>query len=79
LDIFWQSHDPTSKCGRQYRSAIWYFDDEQKRLAEESLAKVQAEIKGTIRTAVEPAKTFYDAEDYHQQYIAKQNGNCFLM
>lgn len=80
LDVFWTEHDPTQMnrqgpdVGRQYRSAIFVHDDEQKAAALESLAKLQA--AGTYRrpivTVIEGATQFYEAEDYHQQYLEKR-------
>jgi peptide-methionine (S)-S-oxide reductase len=89
LRIFWENHDPTqgmrqgNDVGTQYRSAIYYFDDAQKEAAEASRAMFEAEIAkegyGEITTEIEAAPTFYYAEDYHQQYLAKNpNGYCGL-
>jgi len=79
LDIFWQNIDPTqadgqfADRGRQYRTAIFYHTDEQKQLAGASKAKLAASGKFTkpIVTSVDPATTFYPAEDYHQDYYKK--------
>jgi peptide-methionine (S)-S-oxide reductase len=87
LKVFWETHDPTqgmrqgNDVGTQYRSAIYTFDDEQRRLAEASRAAYQerlsAEGYGPITTEVAEAPTFYYAEDYHQQYLHKvPNGYC---
>jgi peptide-methionine (S)-S-oxide reductase len=87
LKIFWESHDPTqgmrqgNDVGTQYRSAIYVLDDEQKREALESKRKYQVRLseagKGEITTDVLDAPTFYYAEDYHQQYLAKNpDGYC---
>ena len=79
LEIFWRNIDPTQKdaqfCdhGSQYRSAIFYHDDEQRRLAEASrnaLAKNKP-FKGEIVTQIVKADAFYPAEDYHQDYHTK--------
>ena len=89
LRIFWENHDPTqgmrqgNDVGTQYRSAIYYFDDEQKDAAEASRAMFQGELTkdgfGEITTEIEAAPAFYYAEDYHQQYLAKNpNGYCGL-
>jgi peptide-methionine (S)-S-oxide reductase len=89
LRIFWENHDPTqgmrqgNDVGTQYRSAIFCFDDAQKAAAEASREMFQAELKeagyGEITTEIEAAPTFYYAEDYHQQYLAKNpNGYCGL-
>jgi peptide-methionine (S)-S-oxide reductase len=84
LKVFWESHDPTqgmrqgNDVGTQYRSGIYPFNDEQRKLAEESLRGYQAELTraghGRISTEIKPAGDFYYAEDYHQQYLAKNPG-----
>jgi peptide-methionine (S)-S-oxide reductase len=84
LDAFWSLHDPTTKdrqgpdFGSQYRSAIFFHDDEQEKLAHESINEVDASgvFRNKIVTQVAPAVTFYPAEDYHQQYIEKQGATC---
>jgi peptide-methionine (S)-S-oxide reductase len=80
LDLFWQNHDPTTlnrqgpDVGTQYRSAIFYKTDEQKEIAEKS--KNALGTRGLFRrpivTEILPAKDFYPAEDYHQQYLEKR-------
>ena len=80
LDAFWKMHDPTTRdrqgpdVGSQYRSVIFYHDDEQKRLAEESKAAQDASklYRGPIVTLIQPAGPFYEAEDYHQRYLEKR-------
>jgi peptide-methionine (S)-S-oxide reductase len=87
LRVFWESHDPTqgmrqgNDMGTQYRSAIYYHSEAQKIAAESSLAAYQQELQksgfGTITTEVAAAPEFYYAEDYHQQYLAKNpDGYC---
>ena len=81
LKIFWESHDPTqgmrqgNDFGTQYRSGIYYFGDAQRQAAEASRDMFQQALNakhyGDITTEVLPAPTFYYAEDYHQQYLAK--------
>ena len=89
LKVFWESHDPTqgmrqgNDVGTQYRSGIYCYGDEQKRLAEASRDVFQRELSaarhGKITTEILPAPEFYYAEDYHQQYLAKNpNGYCGL-
>jgi peptide-methionine (S)-S-oxide reductase len=74
LDIFWQSHDPTTlnrqgaDRGTQYRSIILYADEKQKSAAEKSRQKAQAKLKDPIVTEIVPLETFWKAEDYHQGY-----------
>jgi len=78
LGIFFATHDPTTlnrqgaDVGTQYRSGVFYHDAEQKRIAEEVIAKLDAAhlFPGKIVTEVTPASTFYPAEDYHQDYFA---------
>jgi peptide-methionine (S)-S-oxide reductase len=78
LAVFWNNHDPTTPnrqgpdVGSQYRSLIFYYDDEQKELALKSKEKVQKRFNREIVTEIVPATTFYQAEDYHQQYLAKR-------
>jgi peptide-methionine (S)-S-oxide reductase len=79
LEVFWRNIDPTTPnrqfcdVGTQYRSAIFYHDETQKRLAEESKAALEASKKLTSRvlTEIVPASTFYPAEEYHQHYYKK--------
>ena len=89
LKTFWESHDPTqgmrqgNDVGTQYRSGIYTFDVEQRAAAESSREAYQDELNragyGTITTEILDAPTFYYAEDYHQQYLAKNpNGYCGL-
>jgi peptide-methionine (S)-S-oxide reductase len=84
LRTFWENHDPTqgmrqgNDVGTQYRSGIYYFDDAQRAAAERSRDMFQAELAkaryGRITTEIQPAPEFYYAEDYHQQYLAKNPG-----
>ena len=84
LQIFWESHDPTqgmrqgNDIGTQYRSAVYYFDEHQQQAIEQTreLYQHQLEQEGycSITTEVAPAPRFYYAEDYHQQYLAKNPG-----
>jgi peptide-methionine (S)-S-oxide reductase len=87
LKVFWESHDPTqgmrqgNDVGTQYRSAIYTTDAEQRAAAEASLRTYQTRLsgagRGTITTEIREAPPFYYAEDYHQQYLAKNpNGYC---
>ncbi len=89
LRVFWESHDPTqgmrqgNDVGTQYRSAIYVHGDEQKRRAELSRDAYQQALAraghGAITTELVDAPPFYYAEDYHQQYLAKNpNGYCGL-
>ncbi len=84
LKMFWESHDPTqgmrqgNDIGTQYRSVIFTTSPDQQRLAQETRQAYQQRLDtsgfGTITTGIEPAPAFYFAEDYHQQYLAKNPG-----
>ena len=84
LQVFWESHDPTqgmrqgNDAGTQYRSAVYTSGDAQQAAARYSLAAYEAELKkaghSAITTEILPLTTFYYAEDYHQQYLAKNAG-----
>jgi len=79
LEVFWKNIDPTTRdrqfcdVGDQYRTAIFYADDQQKQQAEASLARLSAttDLPAPIVTAIEPLQAFYPAEDYHQDYYRK--------
>jgi peptide-methionine (S)-S-oxide reductase len=78
LQVFFSVHDPTTlnrqgnDIGTQYRSAIFYHDDEQKRVAEETIREIETEgiWDAPIVTEVVPFEKFWPAEDYHQEYFA---------
>ncbi|ACO80611.1 Peptide methionine sulfoxide reductase [Azotobacter vinelandii CA] len=84
LKVFWEIHDPTqgmrqgNDIGTQYRSAIYCFDASQRASAEASRERFQAELAkagyGPVTTEIADAPPFYYAEDYHQQYLAKNPG-----
>jgi peptide-methionine (S)-S-oxide reductase len=77
LEVFWNTHDPTTLNkqgadeGTQYRSAVFYHNDEQKKVAEAYKKQLEAShvYKNPIVTEITPASTFYAAEDYHQNYF----------
>jgi peptide-methionine (S)-S-oxide reductase len=77
LDHFWRNVDPFAKdrqfcdSGKQYRSAIFYRNDEEKKLAEASKKAVEDRFKRKVETEITPASTFYAAEDYHQDFYLK--------
>jgi len=89
LNIFFTIHDPTTlnrqgnDVGPQYRSGIWYHSDEQKRIAEETIKRIDNEglYQNKIVTEVTPASTFWVAEDYHQNYFANNpnQGYCAVV
>ena len=84
LRTFWENHDPTqgmrqgNDVGTQYRSGIYYFDEAQRAEAERSRDAYQRQLGdagyGAITTEIVPAPEFYYAEEYHQQYLAKNPG-----
>ncbi|QSG06297.1 peptide-methionine (S)-S-oxide reductase MsrA [Halapricum desulfuricans] len=85
LEVFFKVHDPTTKdrqgpdVGSQYRSIVLYHDDEQRRQVEGFLERLNEEVyDGAIVTEVEPLETFYEAEEYHQDYYDKNpaDGYC---
>ena len=87
LKAFWEGHDPTqgmrqgADVGTQYRSAIYYYSDAQRKAAEQSRDMYQQRLTaagfGPVTTEIAPAPEFYFAEDYHQQYLAKNpRGYC---
>lgn len=73
LAIFWKYHDATSPTSPQYRSAIYYHSQEQRRLAEKTLAEEASKTVKPICTAVEKASRFTNAENYHQKYFLRQH------
>ncbi|HET7293506.1 MAG TPA: peptide-methionine (S)-S-oxide reductase MsrA [Vicinamibacteria bacterium] len=89
LRVFWESHDPTqgmrqgNDVGTQYRSAVYYHGQAQRDVTEASRETYQRELGaagfGPVTTEIAPAQEFYYAEDYHQQYLAKNpDGYCGL-
>jgi peptide-methionine (S)-S-oxide reductase len=78
LKVFWKIHNPTQinrqgpDVGSQYKSVIFYYDSEQKKLAEESLRAEEKNLGKKIVTEIISAKTFYKAENYHQDYLEKK-------
>jgi peptide-methionine (S)-S-oxide reductase len=84
LKLFWENHDPTqgmrqgNDVGTQYRSGIYYYDDAQRAAAEASRDAYQERLSaagfGRITTEILPVPDFYYAEEYHQQYLAKNPG-----
>jgi peptide-methionine (S)-S-oxide reductase len=89
LKVFWENHDPTqgmrqgNDVGSQYRSGIYYYDEAQRETAVRSRDQYQHRLSsagyGAITTEIIPAPEFYYAEDYHQQYLAKNpDGYCGL-
>lgn len=90
LDTFWAAHDPTtlnrqgSDAGTQYRSVIFYHDDEQRKAALKSKERIDksGELKGKVVTEIIPLEKFYTAEEYHQNYYERNkslNSYCALV
>ena len=87
LNVFWENHDPTQlnrqgpDYGTQYRSAIFYHSPEQEQAAKASKEKLakSGQFNRPIVTQIVPATTFYEAEDYHQQYLEKRGlASCHI-
>jgi peptide-methionine (S)-S-oxide reductase len=78
LDVFWHKHNPTQRnrqgwdIGDQYRSVVFFHDEAQREAAERSKESEQVRYRKPIVTLIEPAPAFYEAEDYHQQYLEKR-------
>ena len=80
LETFWSNHNPTTRnrqgfdIGSQYRSAIFFHSPEQEEAARKAVSRLDAEgrWRNPIVTQIEPAPEFYEAEDYHQQYLEKR-------
>jgi len=87
LDVFFEVHDPTTldrqgnDVGEQYRSVIFYADDDQRKIAEETILELTAAkaFPEPIATTVEPASKFYLAEDYHQNYYNENSRQPYCM
>jgi len=85
LEVFWNNHNPTTlnrqgpDVGSQYRSAIFYHSPEQEAEARRSKDEAKAHFPRPIVTEIEPAQTFWRAEEYHQQYLEKRGlANCHI-
>ena len=85
LKIFWKNHNPTTlnrqgpDVGTQYRSVIFYYSDLQKGSAKKSMEETQSNFSDLIVTQIIPKDRFYRAEEYHQNYLNKNNlGSCSL-
>lgn len=80
LEVFWSIHDPTQvnrpgpDIGKQYRSAIFYHNERQKKAALKSKKEQQNKLKQKIATEIVSVKDFYKAEEYHQKYMEKMKG-----
>ncbi|MDA9748631.1 peptide-methionine (S)-S-oxide reductase MsrA [Pelagibacteraceae bacterium] len=84
IDHFWKCHDPTTlnrqgpDIGTQYRSAIFYYDETQKKIAENSKDKYSKKNNIKIVTEISEVKNYYKAEEYHQRYILKTGLHCAI-
>lgn len=84
VELFWYAHDPTTlnrqgnDVGPQYRSVIYYTNDEQKKIAEASVKEHQKEFSDPIVTEIAPLKNFYAAEDYHQDFANKNPNQGYV-
>ncbi len=84
LDHFWKCHDPTTlnmqgpDIGTQYRSVIFYFDENQKKISHESKLAYSKKSNLNIVTEISKAKEYYKAEEYHQKYIQKTGLHCAI-
>jgi peptide-methionine (S)-S-oxide reductase len=78
LAVFWAEHNPTHvnrqglDFGSQYRSVVFVHDEEQRGAAERSREQVESRLRKPVATSIEDAPTFWEAEDYHQQYLEKR-------
>ena len=78
LDIFFESHDPTTlnsqgpDFGTQYRSEIFYFNEDQKKIAENVLTRINKKLSGKVVTKISLLKNYCPAEEYHQKYLEKR-------
>ncbi|WP_150308581.1 peptide-methionine (S)-S-oxide reductase MsrA [Planctomonas psychrotolerans] len=85
LDVFFTLHDPRqlnrqgADIGTQYRSAMFYVDDEQKHLFSRAIDKASELWDGSVVTTLEPLGTWYDAEEYHQDFFAKNPGQGYCL
>lgn len=77
LDVFWDSHDPTGSAKGQYRSVIFYTSESQRAIAEASRQRVETsgKFRRPLVTAIEPARPYWRAEEYHQRFYEKKLGS----
>lgn len=78
LKHFWGSHDPTSRRPTQYKSIVFYHDENQRRQAEASLERESARRRVLLHTEIRPLESFYRAEDYHQKYYLRRENDLLM-
>lgn len=74
LGLFWENHDPFGRHSRQYMSAIFYHDEDQREAAEAAKDAFEKRRGRKVATEILPAESFYNAEGYHQKYLLQQHG-----
>jgi len=77
LKLFWENHNPSAVTSLQYQSIIFYHDEEQKALAEESKELVSQKTIKRVTTKILPYEKFWDAENYHQKYLLRRQTGIF--
>ncbi len=78
LKHFWDSHNPTSRRPTQYKSIVFYHDENQRRQAEASLERESARRRVLLHTEIRPLESFYRAEDYHQKYYLRRENDLLM-
>ena len=73
ISLFWENHNPTIPSQQQYKSIIFYHDDEQRKIAQNSLVLAQRNTSNEIHTEIHPSEAYFVAENYHQKYILQQH------
>ena len=71
LQVFFRDHDPTRRSKVQYKSGVWYHSEAQREVLQRAMAELEAKHGVKLATTVDPAKEWYDAEDYHQEYLMR--------
>ena len=74
LKHFWKEHDPTVQYSTHYKSAIFYQDEEQQKIAKKSKLEIEKKLARKVATKIQKAGIFYPAEEYHQKYLQKGKG-----
>lgn len=71
LEKFWKEHNPIGRSSKQYKSGLWYQNEEQREIMQKSLDEQKEKFGNRISTTLEPVADFYRAEEYHQRYLGK--------